>query len=135
MNVYMKNKGFTLVELLVVIAIIGILSSVVFASLNSARAKAKVAALQQQARALQPAFVLCRDGGGTVNFPTTPGATDVCTPAVGTIYPTAPSGGWTYGATVSNGGADTVKYTLECSSANCGTAKTCTISLSGVTGC
>ncbi len=63
----MKNKkGFTLVELLVVIAIIGILSSVAVVNLNSARDKAKKAAIQATLSQLSTAIIMCLDEGGNI---------------------------------------------------------------------
>ncbi|KKU22057.1 MAG: General secretion pathway protein G [Candidatus Nomurabacteria bacterium GW2011_GWA1_46_11] len=51
-----KQSGFTLIELLVVVAIIGLLSSVVMASLNSARAKARDAKRKVELKQIQAAL-------------------------------------------------------------------------------
>jgi len=60
-----KNKGFTLIELLVVIAIIGILSSVVLASLSSARNKGKDAAVKSQLASMRAQAEIYFSAGDT----------------------------------------------------------------------
>jgi len=64
-----KGGGFTLIELLVVVAIISLLSSVVMASLTSARGKAKDAAIKEAAIQLQNLMALnYSDSGGYGNL-------------------------------------------------------------------
>ncbi len=60
-----NKKGFTLIELLVVIAIIGILSSVVLASLNSARKKSRDARRIADVKQIQVALELFYDSNST----------------------------------------------------------------------
>lgn len=64
----MKNckKGFTLIELLVVISIISLLSSIVLASLNSAREKGRIAASMQFSASMQHS--LGAEAVGIYNF-------------------------------------------------------------------
>jgi prepilin-type N-terminal cleavage/methylation domain-containing protein len=59
------SRGFTLIELLVVIAIIGILSSVVLASLNTARQKSRDARRIADVKQLQLALELYFDTHAT----------------------------------------------------------------------
>jgi len=58
---FKSKKGFTLIELLVVIAIIGILASVVLASLNSARKKSRDARRVSDIKQIQLALELYFD--------------------------------------------------------------------------
>lgn len=71
---FKSKKGFTLIELLVVIAIIGILSSVVLASLNTARARGSDAAVKADlagARAAAELYFDTNSGYGTYSFSST----------------------------------------------------------------
>ncbi|MDO8523862.1 MAG: prepilin-type N-terminal cleavage/methylation domain-containing protein [bacterium] len=63
------KRGFTLIELLVVIAIIGILSSIVLASLNTARLKSRDTRRVADVKQLQLALALYFDSNAM--YPTT----------------------------------------------------------------
>lgn len=59
--IILKKQGFTLIELLVVIAIIGVLASVVLASVNTARAKSRDARRISDFKQIQLALELYYD--------------------------------------------------------------------------
>ncbi len=81
-NKVVNKKGFTLIELLVVISIIGLLSSVVLASLNSARAKARDAKRMSDLGEIQKALEFYYDKYGSYPagvYSTTGYSTDMAT--------------------------------------------------------
>jgi prepilin-type N-terminal cleavage/methylation domain-containing protein len=78
-----KNKGFTLIELLVVIAIIGVLASVVLASLNTARAKGADAAIKSNLANLRAQAEMNYDSYGCY------AASAVCSGTVPAVYTAA----------------------------------------------
>lgn len=86
-----ERRGFTLIELLVVIAIIGVLASIVLASLNTARRKSRDARRVGDIRQMQLALELYFDANNGA-YPATTGllngatacGTSACIPAIPT---------------------------------------------------
>jgi len=91
----MKNtkKGFTLIELLVVIAIIGILSSVVLASLNTARRKSRDARRMADLQQIKLAAELYFDANGSEYPADIYAASGSLSPEYIGSVPTDPTGG------------------------------------------
>lgn len=91
------KAGFTLIELLVVIAIIGILSSVVLASLNSARQKGRDAKRISDVKQLQLALELYYDANS--KYPTAISGTELTAPGYIAVIPKDPTGNTNYSYT------------------------------------
>lgn len=91
-----KQEGFTLIELLVVIAIIGLLSSIVLASLNSARDKARFSQVVSTMKSMEQAAILDYDDYNSYAPDVSPAVNTRFVPKYLPSWPTPPCSGWTY---------------------------------------
>lgn len=103
-----RQRGFTLIELLVVIAIIGILSSVVLASLNSARQKSRDARRIGDIKQLQLALEMYYDSNNGY-----PSSTAALAPDYIPVQPSDPQTGSAYTYTASSTSNYVLRATLE----------------------
>ena len=117
-----KNKGFTLIELLVVIAIIGILASVVLASLSSARNKGKDAAVKSQLSSMRAQAEIFYSTGETYvdicigDIATVPGAFGGTTGLLAAIVASEGVSTAVNSANGTQGNASTSPYSVTCHS-------------------
>ena len=107
-----NRNGFTLIELLVVISIIGLLASVVLASLNSARGKGRYANAISTMNSIAKAATLDYDAYDNWAPDIGPGPQPRFVPAYLSVWPTPPCSGWTYDWENWAGGA-TIRVTLR----------------------
>jgi len=109
------KRGFTLVEILVVIAIIGILASIVLASLSTARAKGRDAKRVSDLKEVQLALELYYDSNGSYPLTIYGSPSPLVSGGYISVMPIDPNAG----ACVNDGDPGCYKY-VALNSSNCG---------------